>query len=50
MFPIKRLPPVYGYHAEKLVSLEQALQPIESQIDELPRFIRIAKKTLSLSI
>ncbi|CAF1234337.1 unnamed protein product [Rotaria sp. Silwood1] len=38
------LPPVYGYHAEKLVSLEKALEPIESQIDELPRFINIAKR------
>ena len=40
----KRLPPVYGYHAEELVAIEQALQPIESQIKELPRFIKIAKK------
>ncbi|CAF4218012.1 unnamed protein product [Rotaria sordida] len=39
----KRLPPVYGYHAEKLVSLEKALQPIEAHINELPRFIKVAK-------
>ena len=40
----KRLPPVYGYHAEKLVSLEKALEPVQSQIDELPRFIKTAKR------
>jgi hypothetical protein len=40
----KRLPPVYGYRSQKLVSLEQALEPIQSQIDELPYYIKIAKK------
>ncbi|CAF1413856.1 unnamed protein product [Rotaria sordida] len=40
----KRLPPVYGYHAEKLVPIEKALEPVEPQIDELPRFIKIAKR------
>ena len=40
----KRLPPVYGYRAEKLVSLEQALKPIQDQIDELAYFVKIAKK------
>ncbi|CAF1349133.1 unnamed protein product [Rotaria sordida] len=40
----KRLPPVYGYYAEKLVPIEKALEPIEPQIDELPRFIKIAKR------
>ncbi|CAF1301990.1 unnamed protein product, partial [Rotaria sordida] len=40
----KRLPPVYGYHAEKLVPIEKALEPIEPQIDELPHFIKIAKR------
>jgi len=40
----KRLPPVYGYHAEKIVSIEKALEPIEPHIDELSRFIKIAKK------
>ena len=40
----KRLPPVYGYRSEKLVSLEKALEPIESHIDELPYYIKIAKK------
>jgi hypothetical protein len=40
----KRLPPVYGYHSEKLVSLEKSLELIESQIDQLPRYIKIAKR------
>ncbi|CAF3214894.1 unnamed protein product [Rotaria socialis] len=40
----KRLPPIYGYHAEKSVTIEKALEPIESEIEELPRFIKIAKK------
>ncbi|CAF3873505.1 unnamed protein product, partial [Rotaria sp. Silwood1] len=40
----KRLPPVYGFHAEKLVTIEKALEPIEPQIDELPRFVKIAKR------
>ncbi|CAF1382383.1 unnamed protein product [Rotaria sordida] len=40
----KELPRVYGYHAEKLVPLEKALKPIESQIDELPRLINTAKR------
>jgi len=40
----KRLPPVYGFHSEDLVSLEEALQPIESQIKELSRYVKTAKK------
>ena len=40
----KKLPPVYGFHSENLVSLEEALQSIESQIKELARYIKIAKK------
>ncbi|CAF4863716.1 unnamed protein product, partial [Rotaria sp. Silwood2] len=40
----KRLPPVYGYRSEKLVSIDKALEPIEPQIDELPYYIKIAKK------
>ncbi|CAF3946251.1 unnamed protein product [Rotaria sp. Silwood1] len=40
----KNLPPVYGYHVEKLVPIEKALEPIEPQINELPRFIKIAKR------
>jgi hypothetical protein len=41
----KRLPPVYGFRSEKLVSLETALEPVVSQIDELPYYIKIAKKS-----
>jgi len=40
----QRLPPVYGYYIEKLVSIEKALEPIQSEIDELPRFIKVAKR------
>lgn len=40
----KRLPPIYGYRSQKLLPIEEALQPIESQIDELPYYIKIAKK------
>jgi hypothetical protein len=40
----KKLPPVYGYHGQKLVSLEKALELIQPEINELPRYIKIAKK------
>ncbi|CAF3058195.1 unnamed protein product [Rotaria sp. Silwood2] len=40
----KKLPPIYGYRNEKLVSIEKALEPIEPQIDELPYYIKIAKR------
>jgi hypothetical protein len=40
----KRLPPVTGYWSEKLVSLEEALKPIESCIEELHRSTKAAKK------
>jgi hypothetical protein len=40
----KRLPAVYGYHSEKLVPLEIALEPIESDIPELSRYIKVAKR------
>ena len=40
----KRLPPVYGYRSEKLVSIDKALEPIVPEIDELPYYIKIAKK------
>ncbi|CAF1524228.1 unnamed protein product, partial [Adineta steineri] len=40
----KKLPPVYGFLNAELVTIEKALQPIESQIANLPRFIKIAKK------
>ena len=29
-YSFKRLPPVYGYHTKKLISLEKALESIES--------------------
>jgi hypothetical protein len=41
---VKRLPPVYGYHSEKLVSLEKSLQLVQSQIDQLLHYIKIAKR------
>ncbi len=41
---VKRLPPVYGYRSEKLVPIEKALEPIEPQIDDLPYYIKTAKK------
>jgi len=40
----KRLPPVFGFRSAKVLSLEEALQPIESQIEELAYYIRIAKR------
>jgi hypothetical protein len=40
----KKLPPVYGYHGQKLVSLEKALELIQPEINELPRYIKIAKR------
>jgi hypothetical protein len=43
-YSFKRLPPVYGYRTEKVVSLEKALEPIESQINELPHFVKMAKR------
>jgi len=41
----KRLPPIYGYRSEELVSIEKALEPIKPKIDELPYYIKIAKKS-----
>ena len=41
----KKLPPVYGFRSAKVVSLAEALQPIESQIEELAYYIKIAKKS-----
>ena len=40
----KRLPPVYGFYSEQLVSIDRALQPIESKIKELSRYVQIAKQ------
>ncbi|CAF4062430.1 unnamed protein product, partial [Adineta steineri] len=41
---LKRLPAVYGYRSQRLVSIEKALESIESQIDELRFYIKTAKK------
>ncbi|CAF0899374.1 unnamed protein product [Adineta steineri] len=41
---LKRLPAVYGYHSEELVSLEKALESIELQINGLQFYIKTAKK------
>ena len=43
-YSFKKLPPVYGFYSEDLVSIEKALEPIESEIKELPCYIKIAKK------
>jgi hypothetical protein len=40
----KRLTPVYGFHSEKLVSLEKALEALQSHIDALAQYVKIAKK------
>jgi hypothetical protein len=40
----KKLPAICGYWSAKLVSLEQALQPIEPFIEQLGRSIKAAKK------
>jgi len=40
----KRLSLVYGYQSVELLPLEKALEPIQPQIDQLPRYIKIAKK------
>ena len=34
----KRLPPIYGFHSQELVSIEKAFEPIESQIKDLSRY------------
>ncbi|CAF1371020.1 unnamed protein product [Adineta steineri] len=41
---LKRLPAVFGYHSEEIVSIEKALESIESQISELKVYIKTAKK------
>ncbi|CAM4939061.1 unnamed protein product [Rotaria socialis] len=40
----KRLTPVYGFRSAKCVPIENALESIVSQIDELPYYIKTAKK------
>ncbi|CAF1121153.1 unnamed protein product [Adineta steineri] len=39
----KKLTPVYGFRSEKLVTVEKALEPIQSQIANLLYYIQIAK-------
>ena len=39
----KKLGPVYGYQSQPLVSLEEALEPIQSQIKALAEYIDVAK-------
>ena len=46
-YSFKKLPPVYGFRSAKIVSLAEALQPIESQIEELAYYIKIAKKVVT---
>ncbi|CAF4016255.1 unnamed protein product [Adineta steineri] len=40
----KTLTPVYGFLSTELVSIEKALEPIESQITNLSAYIKIAEK------
>jgi hypothetical protein len=40
----KKLPPVYGYHSQNLVSLEKAMEPIEPHIRQLSRYVKLAKE------
>lgn len=39
-----RLPPIFGYWNAPLVSLEESLKPISSDIDELSHYIKVAKE------
>src|ERR1700722_17056089 len=39
-----KLPPVYGYWSQPLVPLERALEPIADRIDQLTRYIKVAKQ------
>ena len=39
----KDLSPIYGYLNQPLLPLEQAVEPIEGQIDGLAEFIKVAK-------
>ncbi|CAM4815094.1 unnamed protein product [Rotaria magnacalcarata] len=40
----KRLTPVYGFRSAKYAPIDNALEPIVSQIDALPHYIKTAKK------
>ncbi len=35
---------VYSYHSQKIVIIKKAFETIESQIDELPLYIKIAEQ------
>ena len=43
-FDNTKLPPIYGHWSSPLVPLEQALQSVRPPIDQLPRYIQVAKK------
>ncbi|CAF1513992.1 unnamed protein product [Adineta ricciae] len=43
-YSLTRLPPVYGYHVQQLVSLEKSLELLQSQINGLNHFIKVAKQ------
>ncbi|CAF1362578.1 unnamed protein product [Adineta steineri] len=43
-YSFKILTPIEGFLSEQIVSIEEALQPIESKIDELSYYIKKAKK------
>ena len=40
----KRLPPVYGHRSQIPVPIEKALEHLQSGIDQLPYYIKIAKQ------
>ncbi|CAF1241500.1 unnamed protein product [Didymodactylos carnosus] len=40
----KKLAPIYGYFTQPLVSLEKSLEPLVPRIDQLTRFIKVAKQ------
>ena len=43
-YSFKKLPPVYGFQSEQLVSIDKALEPLEQHIHRLSHYIKIAKK------
>jgi hypothetical protein len=40
----KKLPAVFGYHVQQIVSLEKSLEQIQNQILGLDYFIKVAKR------
>lgn len=46
----KRLPAVYGYHTQQVVSLEKSSEQIHSWIAGLDDFIKVAKRRCHFSI